>query len=160
MKKETEGAELARKKFKQNESDAKDLLNKNGYKTEFSCFERSCYDLWGYTPEGVPFLAEVKGRKKDYDEWVMEKYKADNMNRIVDKPRKAGKTVKLFYICVLNGKHYMYDVDDITKINKTKEFWMPKASTEGFKGYQGDYVRKNCYLFPKTIYKTILNDEQ
>ena len=141
--------------FKQRERYTLLLLNEKGFKLEGTGGKYDHYDLYGQTPKGRNVIIEVKERFDEYDEWVMEKYKADKMLKA-----KADTDTLLLYICVYQDTTYIYDVEDIINLNVTHTFRMPEASEEEFEKY-GDYIDKLCYLFPRETFKAkLLNYEK
>jgi|TARA_R100000501_G_C2581103_1_gene84338 hypothetical protein len=107
-------------------------------------FNRYCdYDLYG-----KDCLIELKARKKDYDEVLIE---ASKYIRIM---RKAKITNKAFYYIVSSPNHlYYFDMGSIPLAElKAEEIRCP-LTTE-FEN--NEYISKECYLIPSKYKRLIV----
>ncbi len=137
------------------EENTKNLFNKLGCSFQMSTYEKEHYDIFGKDRAGRDTIVEVKERFDNYDEWILEVYKADKM---LEYAKDSTSEVNLLYVCIHKGKYYVYSVDKILKQNKRDWLDMPRATDTSFYG-AGGKVKKECYFFNKDSYVAELVEE-
>ncbi len=143
-------------KAKANEAEVLKLLNgmpESNFKMHPEKY--SHYDILG-TTDGNDTVIEVKERRQIWPTWYIEVKKVNDMCAQLSKEGKDCKDVSLNLCYSVEGKHYLYDIKDISKNWKLISKSMNKTTAAGFNG-QGRKVTKDVYEFKFDTYKLELS---
>ena len=97
--------------------------------------EQMCH----YDMETKDSILEIKVRKKEYEQWIIEKYKYDKLMELA-------KNKKCFYIVAYESKLYYYNLKDI-ELKDLEKVVMQCPKTTDFEN--NEMIEKINYVLPK-----------